>query len=133
MRSILGIDRDSGGIVVGDTLEVGNTVCFQIRDADAADMDLSDMLERFREQAGFDTIEGALLFSCNGRGAGFFGSADHDVLAVRKSLATGGVAGFFAAGEIGPVGGRNHVHGLSASVLAFGSGHGAARGTGVTT
>jgi small ligand-binding sensory domain FIST len=29
------------------------------------------------------------------------------------------VAGFFAAGEIGPVGGRNHLHGFTASVLAF--------------
>jgi len=30
------------------------------------------------------------------------------------------VAGLLAAGEIGPVGGRNHLHGQSASVLAFG-------------
>jgi small ligand-binding sensory domain FIST len=39
------------------------------------------------------------------------------------------VAGFFAAGEIGPVAGRNHMHGLTASVLAFGSGSAADRGT----
>jgi small ligand-binding sensory domain FIST len=31
------------------------------------------------------------------------------------------VAGFFAAGEIGPVGGRNHLHGFTASILAFGA------------
>ena len=39
--------------------------------------------------------------------------------AVREVLGTGGVAGFFAAGEIGPVGGRNHLHGFTASVLVL--------------
>jgi len=29
------------------------------------------------------------------------------------------VAGFFAAGEVGPVGGHNHVHGFTASILVF--------------
>ena len=29
------------------------------------------------------------------------------------------IAGFFAGGELGPVGGRNHLHGFSASLLAF--------------
>jgi small ligand-binding sensory domain FIST len=48
---------------------------------------------------------------------------------VTAALGADGVAGFFAAGEIGPVAGRNHVHGLSAAVLAFGSGSAAHRGT----
>ena len=48
------------------------------------------------------------------------GGADHDVTVVRRELATaGGVAGFFAGGELGPVAGRNHLHGFTASVLAF--------------
>lgn len=129
IRGVLGADRANGGLVVGDVVETGRTVCFQVRDAESADEDLQELLDRFRAQSGFDSIEGALLFSCNGRGAGLFGSADHDVLAVRSGLATTGVGGFFAAGEIGPVGGRNHVHGFTASVLAFGSGSQASRGT----
>ena len=48
-----------------------------------------------------------------------FGGADHDVTVVRRELATTGVAGFFAGGELGPVGGRNHLHGFTAAVLAF--------------
>ena len=63
-------------------------------------------------------MAGALLFCCTGRGAGLFGTADHDVLAVRDGLRAAGVAGFFAAGEIGPVAGRSHLHGFTASVLA---------------
>jgi small ligand-binding sensory domain FIST len=48
-----------------------------------------------------------------------FPDADHDVRTVKAALGASGVAGFFAAGEIGPVGGRNHLHGFTASVLAF--------------
>ncbi len=67
-------------------------------------------------------MEGALLFSCNGRGANLFPSADHDAVVVAEHFAHAPVAGFFAAGEIGPVGGRNCLHGFTASIVAFGSG-----------
>jgi small ligand-binding sensory domain FIST len=129
VRGIAGSDDDRQGIVVGDLVAVGSTVRFQLRDAAAADEDLRSSLDRFRRSSSLDTVEGVLLFSCNGRGAQLFASADHDVAMVRESLGVDGVAGFFAAGEIGPVGGRNHVHGLTASILAFGSGAAADRGT----
>jgi small ligand-binding sensory domain FIST len=128
MRGIVGVDSERHGLVVGDLVPVGRTVQFQVRDADTADDDLRRMLRSFRAGT-LDTIEGALLFSCNGRGAHMFARADHDVVVVEEELAVDGVAGFFAAGEIGPVAGRNHMHGLTASVLAFGSGAVADRGT----
>jgi small ligand-binding sensory domain FIST len=129
VRGIAGADEVRKGLVVGDLVPVGRTVRFQLRDAAAADADLRLSLRKFRKDSSLDTIEGALLFSCNGRGARLFPTADHDVTVVREGLAVDGVAGFFAAGEIGPVGGRNHVHGLTASILAFGSGAAAERGT----
>ncbi len=121
VRGIVGADAESGGIAVGDLVEVGRTVQFQVRDAAAASTDLAATLGGFRRQAGLDPVDGVLLFSCNGRGATLFPAADHDVLAVRRYLSTRGVAGCFAAGEIGPVGGRNHLHGFSASMLVVGS------------
>jgi small ligand-binding sensory domain FIST len=119
VRGILGLDKGRGGIAIGDIVKVGRTVRFQVRDAASADDDLRAMLTQLK--AEFTAVEGALLFSCNGRGSSLFTSADHDVLALRQGLATTGIAGFFASGEIGPVGGRNHLHGFSASVLVFGS------------
>jgi small ligand-binding sensory domain FIST len=104
---------------VGDVVPVGRTVQFQVRDADSAAVDLRSVLRTTGDRPGPD-VAGALVFSCTGRGAGLFPTADHDVLAVRDGLSTTAVAGFFAAGEIGPVGGRNHLHSVSASVLAFG-------------
>jgi small ligand-binding sensory domain FIST len=120
IRGVLGADREQGAIVIGEAVEVGRTVRFQVRDASAADQDLKELFARFRAETG--PVGGALLFSCNGRGRTMFPSADHDVLAVRSGLNTTGVAGFFAAGEIGPVGGRNHLHGFTASILVFGTG-----------
>ncbi|MGH8892143.1 MAG: FIST signal transduction protein [Actinomycetes bacterium] len=121
VRGVVGADPQRRGLVVGDVVEVGRTVQFQVRDADTADVDLRTVLRTTydRDDRADHRIAGALLFSCTGRGAGLFASADHDVLAVRDGLHTSGVAGFFAAGEIGPVGGRNHLHGFTASVLAF--------------
>ncbi|KWW99208.1 histidine kinase [Carbonactinospora thermoautotrophica] len=121
VRQVIGADSVNDAVVIGDVVEVGQTVRFHVRDAHTAEEDLRQMLAAFREQAGIDPVEGALLFSCNGRGANLFATADHDVLAVQEGLKTRGVAGFFAAGEIGPVGGRNHVHGFTASILAFGT------------
>jgi small ligand-binding sensory domain FIST len=120
VRGVVGADTDRSGLVVGQAVSVGQTVRFQVRDADAAAADLAATLARFRDvRPPGESVDGALLFSCSGRGADLFTRADHDVLAVRAGLATTGVAGFFAAGEIGPVVGRTRLHGNTASVLAF--------------
>jgi small ligand-binding sensory domain FIST len=45
-----------------------------------------------------------------------FGAPNHDARHLRHALGEGTpVAGFFALGEIGPIGGRNFVHGFTAS------------------
>ena len=118
IRGVVGADPEQGTVTVGDVVEVGSTVRFQVRDATSADADLDWLMTRHRGEG--DTA-GALLFSCNGRGRAMFPDADHDVIAVRRGLGPEGVAGFFAAGEIGPVAARNHLHAFTASVLAFGS------------
>lgn len=119
IRGVLGIDPEREAVAIGDVVEIGRTVRFQVRDAATADEDLYELLDAHREE--FGSVDGALLFSCNGRGSAMFGSADHDAVAVHDTLGPIGVAGFFAAGEVGPVGGHNHVHGFTASVLVFSS------------
>jgi small ligand-binding sensory domain FIST len=47
-----------------------------------------------------------------------FGPCDHDAEAVEQELGAP-AAGFFAAGEIGPVGGRSFLHGFTATVAVF--------------
>lgn len=111
IRAVMGGDPQTGAIQVGDIIEVGATTQFQVRDADAADEDLRQLVEGRLADA-------ALLFTCNGRGTNLFGPThpDHDAALISKSLDGLPLAGMFCAGEIGPVGGHNFLHGFTASV-----------------
>ena len=62
---------------------------------------------------------GGLLFTCNGRGTRMFSTADHDAAAVGSAFGSIPLAGFFAQGELGPIGGQNHMHGFTASLALF--------------
>jgi small ligand-binding sensory domain FIST len=118
IRAIIGADEDTGAIAIGDVVEVGTTVRFQIRDAASADDDLRSALQRVLPQLT-GRPAGALLFTCNGRGRRMFGVPDHDAGLVAELFDSVPVAGFFAAGELGPVGGRNALHGFTASLALF--------------
>jgi small ligand-binding sensory domain FIST len=117
IRNLVRVDPDRGALVVADDLAVGQTVSFQLRDPLAASADLQRTLAAWG--ASRQRVAGALLFSCNGRGERFFTTSDHDAVTVRDQLGGAEVAGYFAAGEIGPVAGRNYLHGFSASMLMF--------------
>ena len=54
---------------------------------------------------------GALLICCNGRGPGMFGRAESTSSWSAELPRRPPVAGFFGGGELGPVGGRNYLHG----------------------
>ncbi len=116
IRNLLGSQRDSGALAVGDVPRIGQTVQFQVRDARAADDDLHELLADARRDLGGVAPLAALLCSCNGRGVGLFGAPDHDARAVAGDLGPVPLAGFFCNGEIGPVGGRTYVHGFTASI-----------------
>ena len=112
VRNVLGGDPSNGAIAVGDLVDVGSTAQFQVRDAASADGDLRHLLDG-------RSADGALLFTCNGRGTRLFGRPDHDAEVVAEGVRGGAVAGMFCAGELGPVGRRNFLHGFSASVVLF--------------
>ena len=118
VRGVLGIERESRALAVGDLVETGTTVQFHVRDAETAGEDLHRLMSGRR-------AEGALLFTCNGRGRRLFGIDDHDATVVSGAIAPAPLAGMFCAGEIGPVGPRSHLHGFTASVALFGRGAGA--------
>ncbi|MCA1684548.1 MAG: FIST C-terminal domain-containing protein [Planctomycetia bacterium] len=118
VRNVLGAD-DAGGIAVTDVIRVGQTVQFHVRDADSADEDLQTMLQSVRDSGPSARVKGALLFSCNGRGTRLFSEPNHDVGSIHGQLGPVPVAGFFAMGELGPVGGQNFVHGFTASIVLF--------------
>jgi small ligand-binding sensory domain FIST len=100
-------------------VRAGQVVRLHARDADSADRDLHEALGLRRAALGGVSPAGALVFSCNGRGRGMFGFPDHDAETIGDELLDVPTAGFFAAGEIGPVGGESFVHTFTATVAVF--------------
>ncbi|MXW42344.1 MAG: hypothetical protein F4138_04580 [Acidimicrobiia bacterium] len=112
IRSLLGADEKAEVLAVGDSIEVGTTVQFQVRDAATADEDLRTLMAQARGSS-------ALLFTCNGRGTHLFVEPNHDAGVVTETLNNASIAGMFCAGEIGPIAGQNFLHGFTASVVLF--------------
>lgn len=118
VRGVLGAEPETGSLLVGAHVREGQVVRLHARDAASADDDLRRAL-RGRLGGRSGAVAGALLFSCNGRGRAMFGACDHDARAVERELGGVPAAGFFAAGEIGPVGNRSFLHGFTATVAVF--------------
>jgi small ligand-binding sensory domain FIST len=117
VRNVIGFDQDTGAMAVNDRIRVGQTVQFHVRDAQSAHEDLETLLKENVPTA--DLPAGALLFTCNGRGTRLFQESSHDARLISKHTCGCPLAGFFAQGEIGPVGGRNFIHGFTASMALF--------------
>jgi small ligand-binding sensory domain FIST len=118
VRNVMGIDPDNGAIAIGDYVRAGQTVQFHIRDQQSADEELRQLLAAVHNDAT-SSPDGALLFTCNGRGTRLFSQSDHDARVLQDVLGNIPLAGFFAAGELGPIGGKNFMHGFTASVALF--------------
>jgi small ligand-binding sensory domain FIST len=121
VRPIVGADRDGGAVAIGEAVRVGQTVRLHVRDSVSADEDLRAALRDQAQALGSEGAAGALVFTCNGRGSHMFELPDHDAGAVEDALGAPS-AGFFCAGEIGPVGGRNFLHGFTATLAVFPAG-----------
>ncbi|MCE7972952.1 MAG: hypothetical protein DYG92_01315 [Leptolyngbya sp. PLA1] len=137
IRNVVGVDHNRGAIAVAEPVHVGQTIRLHMRDAATAHEDLALLLDA---QRLYDPPAGVLLVTCNGRGRRLFGVPNHDAAAVARAfagpvpgetLAKPGkaieppgappvpLAGCFANGEIGPVGGRSFVHGHTACMALF--------------
>lgn len=117
IRNILKVDPQSGAIAVGDGLKVGQTVQFHVRDGLTAHEDLALLLEAQKQHG---PAAGGLVCSCSSRGRGMFPDGEHDAMTIRAALGEDfALAGFYANGEIGPIGDRSFVHGHTASMAIF--------------
>ncbi len=117
IRNFLGVDPDQGVVAVGEQLAVGRTVQLHVRDAQASTDDLLAVLRRTVGRGA--SPQGALLFSCLGRGQHLYGEPDKDSKLFQSVVGDVPLGGFFCNGEIGPVGGETYLHGFTSSFGLF--------------
>src|SRR5712692_1820677 len=108
VRNLVGADRSSGALAVAERVRVGQTVQFQIRDAEASRWDLRAMLDEVAARLGDRRPAFGCYFNCAGRGRGLFGVPDHDVTLIRERL-----------GEFAPIGRCNFFHNYTGALVVF--------------
>jgi small ligand-binding sensory domain FIST len=119
IRGLMGIDPQNNAGVIADLVKPGQTVQFHLRDAKTAHEDLNALLSNKQLEMKDEKPQGALVFCCNGRGEYLFRQKNHDIEIIQKYLGPLPAAGFFCAGEIGPVGKNNFLHGFTNSIALF--------------
>jgi len=119
IRNLVGIDPKTGHIAVGAYLREGQTLQFHLRDAKTSSEDLQWLLTQYQLEERPDTAQGALLFSCLGRGEHLFGVPNHDSQLFQSYFGPIPLGGFFCNGEIGAVGGSTFLHGYTSCFGIF--------------
>ena len=119
VRNLVGADQSSGALALGDRVRVGQTLQFQIRDAQASREDLRTMLDELAGRLGGRRPAFGCYFDCAGRGRGLFGVPDHDVTLIREHLGEFPLVGFFGNGEFAPIGRRNFFHNYTGALVIF--------------
>jgi small ligand-binding sensory domain FIST len=119
VRNLIGADRESGAVAVAERVRVGQTVQFQIRDAEASREDLGAMLDEVAARLGDRWPAFGCYFNCAGRGRGLFGVPDHDVTLIRERLGEFPLVGFFGNGEFAPIARRNFFHNYTGALVVF--------------
>nr|BBH89968.1 hypothetical protein KTC_47190 [Thermosporothrix sp. COM3] len=119
IRNLLGVDRSTGALALGAQPRVGQTIQFQMRDAQAADHDLRTRLSHLKDKLVGNMPIAAILCTCNGRGEDLFSVPHHDAGLIEQILGPIPLAGLFCNGEIGPVGRRSFLHGFTASIAVL--------------
>jgi len=102
VRALAGIDPSRGWLLIGEAVEVGDSIFFVRRDGRSAEIDMIHMLENLKHRtldAG-QKIKGAVYISCIARGPAMFDEPGREMALIRDVLGDFPLAGFYASGEI---------------------------------
>lgn len=119
VRNLAGVDQEGGAIAVAEPVKVGQTLQFQIRDAQSAREDLEATLQGIEKRLAGRRPAFGCYFNCAARGQGLFGIPDHDTTLITKHLGEFPLAGFFGNGEFAPIGRKNFFHNYTGALVVF--------------
>ena len=117
IRNLIGGEEETGALYVAAPLRETQVVQFHLRDAQTATDDLDRQLRA--DAAHLGDAEGALLFSCLGRGRNLYGKSGHDSELFERHAGEVPLSGFFCNGEIGPVQQQTFLHGYTSAFGVF--------------
>ena len=105
VRNIMGIDPDSGAMMIAQHVSNGERLMFVHRDHDSVESDLSASLlalrERIKKQTGAFEPKGALYVSCVARAFNEFeGEHKTEMALIKDIIGDVPLTGFYAGGEI---------------------------------
>ena len=119
IRNISSIDKDTGSIMIGESITDGQIIQFHLRDSSVAQEELKKMLSEYHQEKS-KTIKSTLMFSSVGRGKYLLGKSHHDINLYKNVIDYNSpVTGFFSNGEISPIGDRTFLHGYTSSFAIF--------------
>eukprot|EP01024_Parvocaulis_polyphysoides_P023617 TRINITY_DN2180_c0_g1_i3.p1 TRINITY_DN2180_c0_g1~~TRINITY_DN2180_c0_g1_i3.p1 ORF type:complete len:350 (+),score=54.47 TRINITY_DN2180_c0_g1_i3:82-1050(+) len=130
VRQIVGVIPTSQAIVVGDQdLKIGSRLKFVARDLLGAQEDIENHCLDFKRREFQATMEGkqtlpplgTLMFNCNGRGQGLYGTPNYDSKKISQFIPVP-ISGFQCNGEIGQLGDTTWLHGFTCAVGIFRAG-----------
>lgn len=119
VREVAGFDPQSGAMAISGRCQDYQVVQFHLRDAQTSAQDLERRIHDLARSLGPAAVQGALLFSCQGRGQALYGVSNHDSDLIRRVLGAIPIGGMFGAAEIGPVGDRTFLHGATSSIAVL--------------
>ena len=105
LMPVLGVNANRS-LIIGGKLLAGDRVFSVLREPELAKQELDGKLTTARQDGAPRYV---LLFSCAGRGPGFFNGRDADWDNVRRLYPGTPLIGFYGNGEIAPTGRRNRV------------------------
>eukprot|EP01025_Chloroclados_australasicus_P064635 TRINITY_DN8659_c0_g1_i4.p1 TRINITY_DN8659_c0_g1~~TRINITY_DN8659_c0_g1_i4.p1 ORF type:complete len:366 (-),score=40.64 TRINITY_DN8659_c0_g1_i4:26-1069(-) len=130
VRQLLGFYPKTQSLAIADQdIKLGTRFKFVARDLMGAQQDIEDHCLDFKRRELQSTIEGkpqlpaigSLMFNCNGRGMGLYGTPNYDSKKISQFIPVP-ISGFQCNGEIGQVGSTTWLHGFTCALGIFRAG-----------
>jgi small ligand-binding sensory domain FIST len=109
VRNIIGIDPNKGILGVAEDVSEGESMIFAMRDGQRAREDLSQMLQRQKDNLGGRKPAFGFYFNCCARGSSLYGIPGIDSAYIKQTLGDFPLIGMFGGYELAPLGRANHL------------------------
>ena len=99
VRSLIGIEVKNNSLAINEIIEPGATLRFCRRDAEAAELDLLETIQKLKKRLPRPP-KGGVYYSCLARGPNMFNGSSRELKLIESELDGLPIVGLFCNGEI---------------------------------